>query len=202
MPRHVRCHKCSVSSQSLGSLNPQKTTNRFIEKLRRDCPVDAFDCGYEELNRFLQRYAWPDQQAGTSQTYIGFVNETVVGYYSLAFGQVEHKNAAERISKGLAKYPIPIMLLARLAVDHKWQRQGVGSGLLKDAMLRTLQAADIAGIRALVVHAKNDVARWFYQKFNFSPSQSDPLHLMVILKDVRQQVQYTPQSPPSSPRSL
>jgi predicted N-acetyltransferase YhbS len=77
------------------------------------------------------------------------------------------------------------MLLARLAVDYHWQKQGIGAALLKDAMLRTLQAADIAGIRAFVVHAKDDRAKGFYERFDFLPSPSDPLHLFILLKDVR-----------------
>jgi len=77
------------------------------------------------------------------------------------------------------------MLLARLAVDRHWQKRGISAALLKDAMLRTLQAADIAGIRALVVHAKDDEARRFYERFDFLPSPSDPLHLLILLKDAR-----------------
>jgi predicted N-acetyltransferase YhbS len=90
------------------------------------------------------------------------------------------------VKKGLAKHPIPIMILARLAVDRHWQKRGIGAGLLKDATLRTPQAADIAGIRAFVVHAKDDVARGFYQHFNFVPSSSDPLHLFLLLRDIRE----------------
>ena len=102
-------------------------------------------------------------------------------------GYVTREDAPERLTKGLARRPVPIMLLARLAVDHRWQGQGVGNAFLKDAMLRTLQAADIAGIRAFAVHAKDDEARRFYLKFDFipSPSPSDPMHLFVLLKDVR-----------------
>ena len=77
------------------------------------------------------------------------------------------------------------MLLARLAVDHRWQGQGIGKALLRDAMQRTLQAAEIAGIRALAVHAKDEAARAFYENFDFTPSPSDPMHLFVLLKDVR-----------------
>jgi GNAT superfamily N-acetyltransferase len=91
----------------------------------------------------------------------------------------------ERLTKGLARHPVPILLLARLAVDDRWQGEGAGKALLKDAMLRTLQAADIAGIRAFAVHAKADEARPFYLKFDFIPSPSDPMHLFVLLKDVR-----------------
>ena len=116
---------------------------------------------------------------------MGLVDNIVVGYYALAVGSVEQENAPERVKKGLAKHSIPIMLLARLAVDLHWQKQGVGAALLKDATLRTLQAADIAGIRALVVHAKDNVAKKFYERFDFLPSPSDALHLFILLKDVR-----------------
>jgi GNAT superfamily N-acetyltransferase len=165
-------------------LKPQ-SADRRVEKLRRDHAVDDFDCGREELNRFLRQFAWPSQQANASNTYVGLVGETVVGYHSLAFGHVRHEDAPERVTKGMAKHPIPIMLLARLAVDRRWQRQGIGSGLLKDAMQRTLQAADMAGVRALAVHAKDKEARGFYEHFDFVPSPTDPLHLFILLKDMR-----------------
>jgi len=158
---------------------------RRVEKLRRDHPVEEFDCGREELNRYLIRYAWQNQQAGAAQTYVGIVGEVIVGYYALAVGQVTLEEAPERLKKGLAKHPVPIMLLARLAIDRHWQGQGVGKALLRDAMQRTLQAADIAGIRAFAVHAKNEEARRFYEHFDFIPSPTDSLHLFVLLKDVR-----------------
>lgn len=158
---------------------------REIEKLQWHHAVDAFDCGREELNRFLQQHALPNQQSGGAQTYVGLVDQIVVGYYALAVGSVEQEHAPARVKKGLARHSIPIMILARLAVDRHWQNQGIGAALLKDAMLRTLQAADIAGIRALVVHAKDDPARGFYEHFAFLPSPSDPLHLFMLLKDAR-----------------
>jgi GNAT superfamily N-acetyltransferase len=158
---------------------------RRVEKLRADHAIESFDCGREELNRYLLRYAWQNQQAGAAQTYVGLAGDVVIGYYTLAVGHVMREEAPERLTKGLARHPVPIMLLARLAIDHRWQGQGVGKALLKDAMLRTLQAADIAGIRACAVHAKDDDARRFYLKFDFVPSPSDPMHLFVLLKDVR-----------------
>jgi len=158
---------------------------RRVEKLRRDHPVEEFDCGREELNRYLLRYAWQNQQAGAAQTYVGIVGKVIVGYYALAVGQVTLEDAPERLKKGLAKHPVPIMLLARLAIDRRWQGQGVGKALLRDAMQRTLQAADIAGIRAFAVHAKDEEARRFYEHFDFIPSPTDSLHLFVLLKDVR-----------------
>jgi GNAT superfamily N-acetyltransferase len=156
-----------------------------VEKLRPDHPIESFDCGREELNRYLHRFAWQNQQAGTAQNYVGLSGDAVVGYYTLAVGHVTREEAPERLTKGLARHPVPTMLLARLAADHRWQGQGVGKALLKDAMLRTLQAADIAGIRAFAVHAKDEEARRFYLNFDFVPSPSDPMHLFVLLKDVK-----------------
>ncbi len=156
-----------------------------IEKLQRIHAIDAFDCGLKALNLFLTRYAFQNQQAEASQTYLALSDEEVVGYYTLVFGQVEYNDAPERLTKGLAGHPVPIMLLARLAVAASWQGKGIGAGLLKDAMLRTLQAAEIAGIRAFAVHAKDDEARAFYQHFDFVPSPSDPFHLFRLLKDLR-----------------
>jgi GNAT superfamily N-acetyltransferase len=156
-----------------------------IEKLRRNHAIDAFDCGREALNLFLTRYALQNQQAEASQTYVALSDEEIVGYYTLVVGQVEYKDAPQRLTKGLARHPVPIMLLARLAVAIPWQSKGLGSGLLKDAMLRTLQAADIAGIRAFAVHAKDNEARAFYEHFDFVPSPSDPYHLFRLLKDHR-----------------
>ena len=158
---------------------------RRIEKLQAHHAVEAFDCGQEALNRFLQKHALQNQRSGGSQTYVGLVNEAVIGYYALAVGSVEQDHAPERVKKGLAKHSIPIMLLARLAVDLNWQKQGIGAALVKDATLRTLQAADIVGIRALMVHAKDDVAKKFYERFDFLPSPTDPLHFFMLLKDVR-----------------
>ncbi len=158
---------------------------RRIEKLQPHHAVEAFDCGQDALNRFLQKHALQNQHSGGSQTYVGLAAETILGYYELAVGSVEQDHAPERIKKGIARYSIPIMLLARLAVDLHWQKQGVRAGLLKDVMLRTLQAAAIAGIRALVVHDKDARARTFYERFDFLPSPSDPLHLFLLLKDVR-----------------
>lgn len=160
-------------------------TSLSIEKLKRYHEIDNFDCGREALNRFLARYALQNQQSGASQTYVALADGAVAGYYTLAVGQVDYAGAPERLTEGLARHPVPIMLLARLAVSTPWQGKGLGSGLLKDAMLRTEQAAEIAGIRAFTVHAKHDEARSFYEHFGFSPLPSDPYHLFRLLKDIR-----------------
>lgn len=163
----------------------RRVEERRVEKLRRDHALDDFDCGREQLNKYLQRYAWQNQQAGASQTYVGVADGAIIGFHTLAASQVRYDDAPQRLTKGLARYPVPLVLLARLAVDRRRQDQGAGKALLKDAMLRTLQAADIAGVRALAVHAKEDAARRFYEHFDFVPSPSDPMHLFVLLKDLR-----------------
>lgn len=155
-----------------------------IEKLRRDHVLGSFDCGKEDLNRFLKRQAWSNQQANSAQTYVLAKDLRVSGYYSLAAGAVTHDEATERVRKGLARHPVPVILLARLAVDVTMHGRGIGSALLKDALVRTAQAADTIGARALLVHAKDDNAKAFYQRFDFEPSPSDPYHLLLILKDL------------------
>src|SRR6202044_1962334 len=102
-----------------------------------------------------------------SQTYVALADEDVAGYYTLVVGQVENTAAPKRMTKGLARHPVTLMLLSPLAVETSWQGKGLGSGMLKDAMQRTLQAAEIAGIRAFAVHAKDDEARGFSQRFDF-----------------------------------
>jgi len=153
-----------------------------VEKLQRNHRIDAFDCGREALNRFLTRFALQNQQAGASQTYLLLTDDQVLGHYTLVVGQVDYDDAPQRLKKGLARHPVPIMLLARLAVASGWQGKGIGSALLKDAMLRTLQAADIAGIRAFAVHAKDDEAKAFYEHFDFLPSPSDPVTYFAYSK--------------------
>ncbi len=155
-----------------------------VEKLRRDHPLDGFSSGGEPLDRFLLRHAFTNQQANASQTYLGLHDDEVIGFYTLVVGEVAYDDAPERLTKGLARHPVPIMLLARLAVAVAWQRRGIGAGLLKDAMRRTLQAAEIGGIRAFTVHAKDDDARGVYAHFGFVSSPTDPLHLFVLIKDL------------------
>lgn len=156
-----------------------------IEKLHRRHATETFDCGQAALNRFLARYALANQQANASQTYVSLAEDMVIGFYTLVVGEIAYEDSPERLSKGLARHPVPVMVLARLAVNTAWQGRRIGAGLMKDAIARTLQAADLAGIRALVVHAKDDAARDFYKHFGFVGSPSDPLHLFALIKDLR-----------------
>ena len=160
-----------------------------IEKLNRSLAVDDFDCDEEALNRFLARFAFASQQASASQTYVGLAERRVIGFYTLVVSEVAYDDAPERLTKGLARHPVPLMLLTRLAVSRMWQGQGAGAGLLKDAMRRTVQAAEIGGIRALAAHAKDDTARTFYEHFGFIASPTDPLHLFVLTKDLRRMME-------------
>jgi len=157
-----------------------------IAKLTAAHPVAAFDCGRSALNVFLARHALANQAMGGAQTYVGVAaSGALVGYYSLVVGETAHAEAPERLAKGLAKHPIPVMILARLAIAQDWQGQGIGAGLLKDAFRRTLNAAEIAGIRAIIVHAKDESARMFYTHFGFQGWPERPLQLFILLKDVR-----------------
>lgn len=157
----------------------------LVRKLAAADKLDGFDCGQPALNQFLQRYALNSQKASSAQTYVCSQGEVVVGFYSLAVGSVEPSAAPSRVTKGLARHPVPVMILARLAVDKNHQRKGLGQALLKDALLRTAQAADIAGVRCLLVHAKDAVARQWYLNWEFEPSPSDPYHLFLMLKDLK-----------------
>ena len=159
-----------------------------VRKLAASDRVDAFECGQAALNQYLQRFALSNQLANHAQTYVACCAQDVVGYYSLAVGSVEPSVAAPRVIKGAPKHPVPVMLLARLAVDKAHQGVGLGRALLKDALLRTVRAADIAGIRPLLVHAKDDQARNWYLQWEFEPSVTDPLHLYLLMKDLKAMV--------------
>lgn len=156
-----------------------------IEKLDRTHAVEPFTCGQPELDRFLVRHALQAQQSNSSQTYLALSGHEVVGFYTIVVGEVQHAKAPERVLKGMPRHPIPLLILARLAVSTSVQGRGIGRGLLLDALGRTLQVADIVGIRALAVHAKDDPAVAFYQHFGFTPSPTDPRHLFMLLKDIR-----------------
>ena len=156
-----------------------------VRKLAGSDVVEYFDCGQPALNQFLQRFALINQKSNSAQTYVSCHSGSVVGFYSLAVGSVEPAAAAPRVIKAIPQHPVPVMILARLAVDLRQQGAGLGKALLKDALLRTAQAADIAGIRALLVHAKDEPARQWYLNWEFEPSPSDPFHLFLLMKDLK-----------------
>ena len=155
-----------------------------IAKLAQTHNVDRFRCGATALDIYLQRYALTNQKAGGAQTYVAALGEDIVGYHSLSTFSVEYGGAPERLRKGLARHPIPVILIARLAVDLGWQGKGLGAALLVDALRRVLAAADIVGVRAVMVHAKDEAAQRFYQHFDFDPSPFDPLQLFLLTKEI------------------
>jgi GNAT superfamily N-acetyltransferase len=153
--------------------------------LKSSDAVSQFDCGVEELNNYLQKHAYQAQAGEGARTYLTYSDTVIAGYYTLAYGSVEFATAPGRVTKGLAKHPIPVMLLARLAVDKRFAGKGLGTELLRDALFRTIAAADIAGLRAVVVDAKDESAKQFYEKFGFEAFLDQPFRLALILKDVR-----------------
>jgi GNAT superfamily N-acetyltransferase len=153
------------------------------EHLIANHDVAAFDSGVPELDEWLRRRALDNETSGASRTYVVTAKDRVVGYYALAAGGVAQAAAPGRVRRNMPD-PVPVMIVGRLAVDMAYQDQGIGRGLLRDAVLRTLQAADIAGIRAILVHAISEEAKRFYQRCGFAESPIDPMMLMVTVKDV------------------
>jgi GNAT superfamily N-acetyltransferase len=153
--------------------------------LTKDHDVSSFDCGKPSLNDWLRRIALTNQQNDSARTYVLHRANRVVGYYSLSAGSVQKEESPARIAKGLARHPIGVILLARLAVDRNERGAGLGKTLLIDALRRALAAADAIGARAILVHAIDDEAANFYKKFAFEPSPLDPKQLLLLMKDLR-----------------
>lgn len=156
-----------------------------VEPLEASHDTSAFDCGKPELTQWLRRYALVTHRAAGARVYVVHRSGRVVGYYALATGSVEREETPGRVRKGLARHPVPVILLARLAVDQQEQGQGLGSGLLEDALTRASQASDEIGARAVLVHAKDEEARAFYERFDFEASPTDPSHLFLLMKDLK-----------------
>lgn len=146
--------------------------------------VSQFFCGESILDDWLRQRAVKNEASGATRTYAVCSGNEAAGYYSLAVGSIEHSFAPGNIRRNMPQ-PIPVMILARLAVDRRYAGQNVGAGMLRDALLRTLQAADIAGIRALLVHALHERAAAFYRARGFVASPFDPLVLFLGLDHVR-----------------
>ena len=153
-------------------------------KLTRADVREGFDSGAPELAEWLARYSWQNQRANNSVTYVSMLDGRVVGYYAIAVANVTSESAPVAVARG-APRQVPCLLLARLAVDRSMQSFGLGRGLLVDTLRRTVGLADSVGIRALLVHARDDAARQFYlAQAEFLESPSDPLHLLLPVKDI------------------
>lgn len=154
------------------------------EKLSPSHDLSQFHSGESALDDWLRKRALLNEQNGASRTYVVSVEKRVVGYYALAVGAVAHVVAPGRVRRNMPE-PVPVMVLGRLAVDETMQAGGIGPALLRDAVLRTLQAAEIAGIRAILVHAISERARRFHQKWGFISSPVEPMTLMITVGEAR-----------------
>lgn len=147
--------------------------------------LNSFDCGNPALNDWLLRHAQHAQSSGSAKTFVVTNEDLVASYFSLTVGQVDTLDAPERFRKGMGQYPIPVVILARLAVSTAFQGQGIGRGILQDAIRRTLLIAEQAGIRAMLTHPIDAEAASFYQRFGFISSPLQPQQFLLLLKGVR-----------------
>ena len=148
------------------------------EKLSAGHDVSRFDSGEPALDDWLRRRALHNEASGASRTYVVCAGRRVIGYYALSAGAIDHAHAPGRVKRNMPD-PSPVVVLGRLAVDKGSHGKGVGTGLLRDAVLRTLQAAEIAGVRAILVHAISEAAKRFYEKYGFIASPVDPMTVMI-----------------------
>lgn len=163
------------------------------EPLQRTHTLDGFDSGRPELDTWLVKHARASSAARSARTYVitDAEQQRVVGYHALAAGSIEREAGTVRAARGMPRHPIPVVLLARLAVDRTVAGNGLGSWLLRDAMIRAVAAAGTIGIRAVLVHAIDDHARAFYLHHGLEPSPTDPRHLMILIKDIQAAIDAT-----------
>ena len=147
--------------------------------------LEEFDCGKPALTEWLLRHARQAQGSGSARTFVACDGERVAGYYSLTVGQIDTLEAPERVRRGMGQYPIPLIILARLAVDLDYQKRGLGLSLLQDAIRRAVAVAEHAGIRALLTHPLDAEAEAFYKRFGFEPIPENERALILLLKDAR-----------------
>jgi GNAT superfamily N-acetyltransferase len=152
------------------------------EKLAPQHDLTAFDSGEAVLDEWLRNRAFDNEAKGASRTYVVCSGKRVVGFYALAAGAITHEKTPGRVKRNMPD-PVPVMLLGQLAVDRAFQGRGIGPGLLRDAVLRTVQAANIAGIRAILVPAISETAKRFYEAHGFIASPIDPLMLMITVAE-------------------
>lgn len=154
--------------------------------LSKEHDCSSFDCGKQPLNDFLKKHALQNQIGGGARTYVLTRGNIVIGYYSLAPASVAVEEAPSRVMKGQARHPVPVILMARFALDQAEQGKGFGKALLRNAFSRALAGADTVGGRAFMVQAKDEEALAFYVKFGMEPSPADPFMLFLLFKDIRQ----------------
>lgn len=180
-------------------------TSRFglVEALGNGPQLDGFDCGSAPQTTWLIDHALPAHQSGSSRVYVvtdtGTERRRVVGYYALAAGSVAPAQVPQRLTRGAGRYQQPVVILTRLGVDLSVQGERLGPALVVDALRRVAVAAEVIGVRAMLIHCENEPARDFYLRLaKFDPSPTDPLHLFLLVKDLRQAI--SGGSPAGSPR--
>ncbi len=149
--------------------------------------TESFRCGARSLDEWLHRQGLQSHRGGSSRVFVTTeADPNVAGYYALAAGAVQPREAPRRLVRGLAaNQPVPVILLGRLAVDIRHQGQHLGRSLLLDGMTRVLEASELIGVRALLLHAVDERARDWYGQFGFERSPTHPLHLILLMKDLR-----------------
>jgi GNAT superfamily N-acetyltransferase len=165
------------------------TDYRRVGPLTADHDIADFDCGSDAQTTWLRRHALQAHRSDTAKVYVICRQGTrrVCGYYALAAGSVGHDKAPPRVTKGIGRYPIPVIILTRLGVDTREQGRGLGSELVRDALLQAASVARRVGVRALLIHTETPDAAAFYRRISsaFEESPSDPLHLVLLMKDLR-----------------
>jgi GNAT superfamily N-acetyltransferase len=164
--------------------------------LAKQHELAGFDCGKAPLNDFLIKYALQNQASGGARTYVLTRGNRVTGYYSLAPASIAPEDAPARVLKGQGRYPVPVVLMARFALDLTEQGKGHGKLLFRDAIRRALAGAEAIGGRAFLVHAKDEEARAFYTRFGMEASPTNSLHLLLLFKDIRQSLATVAQKQP------
>lgn len=164
----------------------QSTKYRPTRPLRKSDDRRSFDCGVDPLNLYLSQYALQNQKKDAARTYVVVNGEgKIVGYYTLVYGSMTVGETPEEISSGHGKYPVPIILIARLAVSIDEHGKGLGRSLVRDALVRSVSAAEIAGLSAVVVDAKDAAAKAFYEKMGFIPGPEDEFQLFMKMSEIR-----------------
>jgi GNAT superfamily N-acetyltransferase len=146
--------------------------------------VDNFTCGIDSLDSWLKRRALVNQVSGATRTYVICIDNKVIGYYALASGAIASQAVTGKFRRNMPE-PIPVVILARLAIDNSYRGQGLGRALFRDAALRIAQAADLIGIRGIIVHAISEEAKRFYLALGFNLSPLEPMTLFVTLKEIK-----------------
>ena len=163
-----------------------------IEPIAPEHDTQSFDCGSDEQTMWLRRHALHAHQADSAKVYVTCLAgaRSVVGYYALAAGSIGHAEAPPRLTRGVGRYPVPVVILTRLGVDLEEQGRGLGSALVRDAFFQVAAIAERAGVRALLIHAENPAAAAFYRGIDpaFEASPTDPLHVALLTKDLRRAI--------------